>query len=167
MVRISPAAMAAMREHAEAGYPFEICGFLVGGASGNGRAVAEAWPVRNAWEDDPEARSRMFAEMAEAGGNASAGEWESATARRRFLVAPQDVVAAMKRARGAGLDLVGIYHTHPEHPAQPSAFDRDAAWPEWSYVILSVREGRVAEVRSWVVEGEDGPFIEEEIAGSG
>jgi proteasome lid subunit RPN8/RPN11 len=102
----------------------------------------------------------------EPGAAATAAAWQAESEERRFLVSPQDMLACMKRAREARMDLVGVYHTHPEHPAVPSAFDRDAAWPEWSYVILSVRGGQVAEVRSWVVEGEDGPFVEEDLVES-
>jgi proteasome lid subunit RPN8/RPN11 len=166
MLQITPAALEAMRRHAEEGYPLEICGFLVGLAVEGRRTAQEAWPVPNAWEDDPELRARMFtapAEGAQESGGATAAGWESASEERRFLVSPQDMLACMKRAREVGLDLVGVYHTHPEHPAVPSAFDRDAAWPEWSYVILSVRGGAVAEVRSWVIQGDDGPFVEEEL----
>ena len=71
---------------------------------------------------------------------------------------------AMKRARAEGLDLVGVYHTHPNHPAVPSEYDRSVAQPEWSYVILSVRPGEVAEVRSWVLSEDGTRFEAEEIA---
>lgn len=153
-----------MREHAEAGYPFEICGFLVGTVENGARVAREAWPVRNAWEDDPEQRARMLRAMEEAGG-ASADRWEAASEERRFLISPADTVAAMKRARKAKLDLVGVYHSHPEHPAVPSDFDRSAAWPEWSYAILSVRGERVVELRSWEVLDLDAPFTEEPVEG--
>ena len=155
MLKIAATALEAIGAHAEEGYPFEICGFLVGSVDADIRTARTAWPVRNAWEDDPEQRAKMFTE-------ASAQGWEAYSTERRFLVSPRDTVAAMKRAREAGMDLIGLYHTHPNHPAEPSAFDREAAWPDWSYVILSVRDGAVTETRSWVVEG-DGPFVEETI----
>lgn len=163
MLKITTTALKTVREHAVEGYPLEICGFLVGAVEGCARLVREAWPVRNAWGDDPELRTGMFASPEEAGAAATAERWESASEERRFLVSPQDTVRAMKRARQAGMNLVGLYHTHPNHPAVPSDFDRDVAWPEWSYVIVSVREGEVAELRSWVVESE-GPFVEETVA---
>lgn len=162
MLNISVAAASEIRSHAEEGFPFEICGFLVGKADGDVRTAAEAWRVANAWEQDPEQRAAMFASLEAAAGGASADRWLSEDAGRRFLVSPRDIHAAMKRARAVGMDLIGVYHTHPSHPAVPSDFDRSAAWPEWSYVILSVREGRVAEFRSWVVL-DDGPFTEEPV----
>jgi proteasome lid subunit RPN8/RPN11 len=164
-VVVVAAALDAMRAHAEKGYPFEICGFLVGSASGSSRTVTEAWPVNNAWDDDPDARARMLAGVVDASGTASAQAWDAAAQERRYLVSPGDIVACMKRAREAKVDLVGVYHTHPDHPAEPSTFDRETAWPEWSYVILSVRSGKVADVRSWTIEGDEGPFVEEALSG--
>jgi proteasome lid subunit RPN8/RPN11 len=158
MLELSAAAEAAMRRHAEDGYPLEVCGFLVGTAAGDDRRAAEAWPVPNAWESDPGLRADLLAGLA----NPASG-WDGVGEERRFLVSPRDTMAAMKRAREAGLDLIGVYHTHPNHPAQPSAFDRDAAWPEWSYLILSVRDARVTEIRSWVVADDTAPFAEEAV----
>src|SRR5437870_13629286 len=60
--------------------------------------------------------------------------------RRRFLVRAQDYREAEKRAREKGADLLGFYHSHPDHPAQPSQFDLDHAWPFFSYIIVSVRD---------------------------
>ncbi len=162
MLRIALSALAVVQQHSRAGFPLEVCGFLVGYAEGDERIIREAWPVRNAWEDDPEARTRLFAER-EIGGGAEAADWESAGTERRFLVSPREIVECMKRARRSGMDLVGIYHTHPHHPAVPSEFDRDAAWPEWSYMILSLYAGQVRETRSWVLQDETAGFSEEEI----
>lgn len=162
-VRISREAVSTIEEHAREGYPFEICGFLVGVTGAGGREVREAWPVRNSWEEDPAERARMLEGLQASGGTAGTERWEAASEERRFLVSPQDTVRSMKRAREAGMDLVGVYHTHPNHPAVPSDFDRDAAWPEWSYVIVSVREGEVADFRSWVLAEEGGPFVEEAV----
>jgi proteasome lid subunit RPN8/RPN11 len=158
---ISSEAVSTISGHGTEGYPFEICGFLVGLTTEAGREVREAWPVRNAWEADPEARAEMLKGVEASGGTAGSDRWESASEARRFLVSPRDTMLSMKRARGAGLDLVGVYHTHPNHPAVPSDFDRDAAWPDWSYVIVSVRDGQVADFRSWALV-EDGSRFEEE-----
>src|SRR5438067_11602724 len=122
MLYIQQAAMEVIRKHAEEGYPLEICGFLAGRAEGDVRWAREAWPVRNAWEDDPEQRAAMLEAMERGGGTAGAERWEEHSAERRFLVSPRDILASMKRAREAGLDLVGFYHTHPEHPAVPCDF---------------------------------------------
>lgn len=163
MLEIARDALDVIRKHAEEGYPLEICGFLVGSAEGGERRAQEAWPVRNAWEDDPAQRAVMLAAMEEAGASASAERWGEFSEERRFLISPQDFLTSDRRARQAGLELIGVYHTHPNHPAVPSDFDRDAAWPDWSYVILSVRDGKVAETRSWVLDEGGRAFKEEEV----
>ena len=69
--------------------------------------------------------------------------------RRRFLIGPGDYRSAEARARERHATLAGFYHSHPDHPAQPSATDLAQAWPNLTYIIVSVREGRPAELRSW------------------
>jgi proteasome lid subunit RPN8/RPN11 len=69
-------------------------------------------------------------------------------------------------ARERGLDVIGNYHSHPDHPAIPSQFDLDHAWPTWSYIIVSVREGLGADLRSWEMEADRSRFNEEELTGS-
>ncbi len=163
MLRINHSALEVIRSHGESGYPLEICGFLVGYAEEGVRTIREAWPVRNAWEDDPALRATFVATLEQAPQSASAESWDAHGGERRFLVSPQDILTSMKRAREVGMDLVGVYHTHPNHPAVPSDFDRDAAWPDWSYLILSVRDGTADDCRSWVLDGSGIHFLEEEI----
>lgn len=163
MVRIADSARDAMREHAEGGYPFEICGLLVGTGDDTSRTVRHAWPVRNAWEEDPALRAQLIESLSGVETTASAADWEAYDTSRRFLISPRDVMLAMKRARAERLDLIGVYHTHPNHPAVPSEYDRSVAQPEWSYVILSVREGAVAELRSWVLNEDGTAFGEEDV----
>jgi proteasome lid subunit RPN8/RPN11 len=69
--------------------------------------------------------------------------------RRRFLVRPQDYREAERRASELGAELLGFYHSHPDHPAQPSQYDLDHAWPFFSYIIVSVREGVSQDMTSW------------------
>jgi proteasome lid subunit RPN8/RPN11 len=83
--------------------------------------------------------------------------------RRRFLVRPQDYRAAERRATERGLELLGFYHSHPDHPARPSQYDLDHAWPVFSYVIVSVRDGVAAELTSWRLREDRAVFDEEPI----
>jgi proteasome lid subunit RPN8/RPN11 len=83
--------------------------------------------------------------------------------RRRFLVRPGDYRVAEKRARDTGLDLLGFYHSHPDHPAKPSAFDLDHAWPSFSYVIVSVMAGRDERLTSWQLKEDRSAFEEEAV----
>lgn len=84
--------------------------------------------------------------------------------RRRFMVSPNDYRVAEKRAREAGLDLLGFYHSHPDHPARPSQYDLDHAWPFFSYVIVSVMAGEDKLLTSWRLKEDRSAFDEEEVA---
>ena len=127
-----------IRRHGEQEYPHECCGLLVGRIEPDGRKVVlEIYPVSNAREE--EAR------------------------HNRSLILPDEYVRGERYARGRKLDVVGNYHSHPDHPAVPSQFDLEHAWPTWSYIIVSVREGKSADVRSWEMDADRSQFNEEEI----
>jgi proteasome lid subunit RPN8/RPN11 len=83
--------------------------------------------------------------------------------RRRFLVRPDDYRVAEQRARETGFDLLGFYHSHPDHPARPSQFDLDHAWPSFSYVIVSVMAGADANLTSWMLKDDRSAFEEERV----
>lgn len=119
---IHPKDLEAIGRHGEARYPEECCGILVGRSGEGVTAVERVVAVANEREEDR---------------------------REGFLVHPEKLLAVHMKARKEGLDVVGYYHSHPDHPARPSEVDRKQAWPGLSYVILSVEEGRVAEIRSW------------------
>ncbi len=76
---------------------------------------------------------------------------------------PKDVLRAERYAREKKLDVVGYYHSHPDDQAVPSQYDLDHALPVWSYVIASVIEGKVVDIRSWEMENDRSKFNEEEI----
>jgi proteasome lid subunit RPN8/RPN11 len=86
--------------------------------------------------------------------------------RRRFLVRPGDYRAAEARAAETGQQLLGFYHSHPDHPARPSQYDLDHAWPFFSYVIVSVLNGEPADLRSWRLRDDRSQFDEEAIDGN-
>jgi proteasome lid subunit RPN8/RPN11 len=129
----------AVERHAAAAYPEECCGVLVGRSldDGAGHLVERVLSVDNERQD-----SR---------GN-------------RYLIHPETVLAAEREARRSGLSIVGYYHSHPDHPAQPSDFDREHAWPHLSYVIVSVRRGEVADTRSWRLADDRTRFEEETLS---
>jgi proteasome lid subunit RPN8/RPN11 len=103
-------------------FPDECCGFLFGYEDGDQRYITEAQPVNNAKEGDK---------------------------RRRFEIAPFDYLQAERYALDNDLLLLGIYHSHPNHPAIASETDRLAAQPYFSYVIISVQQGKFADLLSW------------------
>jgi proteasome lid subunit RPN8/RPN11 len=122
--------------HAATSYPDECCGVLIGRILGDTTAVERLLSV-----DNERNESR----------------------HNRYLINPETVLAAHKEARALGLDVVGYYHSHPDHPARPSEFDREHAWPGVSYLIVSVEKGSVADARSWRLADDREKFDEEEI----
>jgi proteasome lid subunit RPN8/RPN11 len=83
--------------------------------------------------------------------------------RRRFLVRPDDYRQAERRASEAGGELLGFYHSHPDHPARPSQYDLDHAWPFFSYVIVSVRAGVSEDMTSWRLQEDRSAFDQEDL----
>jgi len=83
--------------------------------------------------------------------------------RRRFMVRPQDYRAAEKRAAESGGELLGFYHSHPDHPARPSQYDLDHAWPFFSYVIVSVRDGVSGDMTAWRLREDRSAFDQEQL----
>ncbi len=142
MLELREAQRAEIVGHGEGEYPHECCGLLLGRIEGGGRkVVVEIFPVSNAREE--------------------------AARHNRSLITPGEYVRGERHARARGLDIVGNYHSHPDHPAVPSEFDREHAWPTWSYVIVSVRGGEVADVRSWELAADRSRFEEEEVSQGG
>jgi proteasome lid subunit RPN8/RPN11 len=83
--------------------------------------------------------------------------------RRRFMVRPQDYRVAEQRASELGGELLGFYHSHPDHPARPSQYDLDHAWPFFSYVIVSVRAGVSEDMTSWRLREDRSAFDQENL----
>jgi proteasome lid subunit RPN8/RPN11 len=122
-LRLSQAIAEQIRRHAELAYPAECCGVLAGRV-GEIKDVVRLVPMDNRRIDDP----------------------------HRYLIAPDDLRRTSSDLRRSELDVVGYYHSHPDHPAAPSAFDAEHAWPWYSYIIVRVDRGHAAELTSWVLE---------------
>ena len=86
--------------------------------------------------------------------------------RRRFLVRPDDYRQAEKEARAAGGDLLGFYHSHPDHPARPSQYDLDHAWPFFWYVIVSIQQARPENMTVWRLADDRSQFREATLDGA-
>ncbi len=80
--------------------------------------------------------------------------------RRRFLVRPSDYRLAEGRARELGAELLGFYHSHPDHPARPSQYDLDHAWPTFAYVIVAVAAGTAGDMTVWYLQDDRSRFLE-------
>lgn len=133
---IDPALLERIEEDAVASIPNECCGLLIGRIEGHQGIVDRVEPAANVWAGDR---------------------------RRRYQIDPQAVFQAFRNARNEGLQIVGFYHSHPDGRSTPSEHDREAAWQGKSYVIVAIREGRVAGVRSWRLEPGESEMSEESI----
>lgn len=129
--------LAQIHAHGEDAYPEEGAGFLLGSDDGEQRHVTQLFTTENARED--EAR------------------------HNRYLVTPEDYLKAEITADKLGLSLIGVFHSHPDHPNRPSEFDREWAQPFFSYVITSVNAGVAVESRSWRLAEDRSKFEEEKI----
>lgn len=137
-IEINDEQIGEIRRLGEAEYPYEACGLLLGVTDGNGlKKVSRILPVINA-KDDSERHNRS-------------------------LITPQELIRGERMASELGLDVVGNFHSHPDHPAVPSAFDLEHALPVWSYIIVSVSGSSAGDVRSWVMLDDRSRFEEEEL----
>ncbi len=133
-LRLSAEHSERIHAHLRRAYPEEGCGVLLGRDCAGAREVERVMASENRRED-----SR---------GN-------------RYLIAPEQFLEAERAARAAGLEVIGFFHSHPDHPAPPSAFDLENAWPYYSYLIVSVEQGAVKEARSWRLAEDRSRFDEE------
>lgn len=146
MLSLTSTPVAQLIIHAQTCYPEECCGLLLG----QGKVIQEIWPTENTWTADfPMDLSAIPPSHPE-------------SRRNRFAIAPEAILQAQKYARAQGLAIIGIYHSHPDHPAIPSEYDRAIAWEIYSYLILSVEKHQFSTYRSWVLDG-DRQFQEEAI----
>ena len=111
-----------IRAHGAETYPHECCGAILGTDAENSREVRALHKLVNRRDDSP---------------------------RNRFSVTSDDVRDADRAAQKSGLEVIGWYHSHPDHPALPSEFDREHAWPWYSYIIVSVMNGTAGTMLSW------------------
>jgi len=117
--------------HAEAAYPEECCGLLLGKTTGNDKSIEDVWETEN---------------VAEAQRN------------RRYCVPPRALLDADNQVRKKGLEVIGVYHSHPDHSAEPSRFDRTRALIQFRYLIVSILDGQVAEMKCWILQDLDSTF---------
>jgi proteasome lid subunit RPN8/RPN11 len=125
-----------IRSDGENAYPNECCGILIGKVDNSGtKTVKYAQAIHNAFEDNEQ--------------------------YHRFLITPEDMLRAEQTARAMKLDVIGFYHSHPDHRAAPSAYDKDHALPFYSYVIVSVEQGVAKKLTSWELAADRSDFLPE------
>ncbi len=133
-MRIARAALEAVKAHGAEGYPHEICGILVGPRGS--RTATEAKRARN-----------IIVERA----------------RDRYEIDPRDHIRIQREADADGQDIVGYYHSHPDHPAQASRFDTERAWSGYVYLIVSVANGAAVDANAFMADKDGGPFQPESL----
>jgi proteasome lid subunit RPN8/RPN11 len=138
MLSIPTALLNAIQAHGEAAYPNEGAGLLLGQASGGAKTLAAILPIANQWQAEEQ--------------------------YHRFLITPDDMLRGESEAARRGLDVIGIFHSHPDHVAEPSGFDRDWALPWYSYIITSVQQSKAVVSRSWLLREDRSGFEEEPLA---
>lgn len=136
VIQISPEILARIHAYGEEAYPDEGAGFLLG-SGGDVRLVVDILALANAREQ--EAR------------------------HDRYLITPEDYLNAESTADRLGLSLIGVFHSHPDHPNEPSNYDREWAQPFFSYIITSINSGKAAESRSWRLVEDRSRFEEERL----
>lgn len=135
-VLLTHAQVAAIEAHAQETFPEECCGFLIGPNQ----------PLRRV------ARVRRAANVAEE------------NRARRYVIDPKEWLVVEKELAGTGQEILGFYHSHPDHPASPSEFDRGHAWPWYAYVILSIVNHVPKDLRAWSLDGDAQVFHPDELA---
>jgi proteasome lid subunit RPN8/RPN11 len=127
-----------IKRHGEQAYPNECCGLLIGRMDGDKRFVDELQELKNSF---------------------ASGE-----RYHRFSLDPLEFAEAEKRAGELGKLVLGLYHSHPDHPAVPSEYDREHAWPFYSYVIVSIAKGSAIYMSSWQLDESSEMFHKELIS---
>lgn len=139
---LSTEQMSAISAHAEREYPEECCGLMVGEISTQTdqicKQLVKLVPLSNEWTPDV-LPSAAIAEQA-------------FSKSRRYWIDPKDMLRVQKQSRDAGLSIIGIYHSHPDHVAVPSECDRALAWTTYAYLIVSVRQGVAVDTQNWTLD---------------
>ncbi len=138
MIQLNQQNLKEIANHGERDYPYECCGLLLGRFAKDGlKITCETYLISNAREE--------------------------AAKRTRFLITPEELIRGERYAAQKQLEIIGFYHSHPDHPAVPSEYDREHAWPVFSYIIASVQSGEAKDIYSWTLKPDRSAFDQEEI----
>jgi proteasome lid subunit RPN8/RPN11 len=144
-----------LRSHAARDYPHECCGVLLG--------TIETEPIATYYPEDRE-KCDLEVRNVEVKVVRALRPLENVHEEgheRRYLIAPQEMFNLEREARAGGQKILGFYHSHPDHPARPSEYDRDWAWPWYTYIIVAVAKGEPKELTAWTLDDDRGAFEEE------
>lgn len=131
-IHLPAARLGEIAAHLEAAYPYEGCGILIGRMENGHKIVTEVLPTGNAREEDAQ--------------------------HNRYIIPPEELLQGELRAEELGLEVVGYFHSHPDHPEWPSEFDRQNGWPGYSYLITAVQGGQATGTRAWQLRRDRSTF---------
>jgi len=136
-IRIDDLNLNRIKKYSEDSYPNESCGLLIGKRFSGVKEISSIFPAENAREEEKQ--------------------------YHQFLITPRTYLESEKFALKQNAEIIGFYHSHPDSEAEPSAYDKEHAWPWYSYIIVSVKKQTVRKITSWVLEDDRSKFKEEEI----
>ncbi|MDJ0729141.1 MAG: M67 family metallopeptidase [Crocosphaera sp.] len=142
MIYFSSPQLQQIENHAEKTYPEECCGLLLGTIEKDHQRVIEVRETDNHWTPD----------IMESLPNLPSSHHQPLSKKNRFSIDPYVLLQVQKEIRDRSLKIIGIYHSHPDHPPIPSPFDRAIAWSNYSYIIASLTKGKVTEIKSWKLQ---------------
>lgn len=157
MIQLSDSHLATIRGHGAQEYPRECCGVLIGHVDAGGKRVAEVRALPNTFQPSDE-----FERSVKGGGG---GGEEPVGQERRYMVSPDAMFALMREERQTGRKVLGFYHSHPDHPARPSEYDRAWAMPWYSYIIVSILSGTADKLTCWQLTADGSAFEQEPVTG--
>ncbi|MDT8317244.1 MAG: M67 family metallopeptidase [bacterium] len=140
MIHIKKDHLDHIETHGKEGFPNEVCGIILGVSKSGKKEALKLIRGTNLNSD---------------------------RSHDRYELDPKDLLKAERDARDSGMEIIGFYHSHPDHPDTPSEFDRERAWPDYSYIISSIMGGKEASTKSWLLNDESHIFEEEKIIVSG
>ncbi|MDR2342687.1 MAG: M67 family metallopeptidase [Campylobacteraceae bacterium] len=138
MIILNDILIGQINAHAKADYPYECCGIILGEFKNNVKSAFKLLPISNARDEENK--------------------------HNRFLITDGEFAKAQLYAAKNGYEILGFYHSHPDHPSAPSKYDLDHAWPFYSYVIVSVEKGEAKLLTSWELENDRAKFNQETIS---
>lgn len=155
---LSSQQLSAISAHAEQVYPEECCGLIVGKTAEQFteqsvttyKQVVRIKSLTNQWQKDTAITE--LTERTDTKEDTKEAQTQTLTKRRRYSIDPKDMLRVQRTTRQEGLQIIGIYHSHPDHVAVPSECDRTLAWPEYAYIIVSVCEGKSVDVQNWALD---------------
>ncbi|MBI2816941.1 MAG: M67 family metallopeptidase [Acidobacteria bacterium] len=173
-----------IQQHGSETYPHECCGVILGKQERGRSLITEVIPIKNSREGDPPAaapsaspeildllrEAYRLLQSTEPKNDAIFDWLERAdpvlnSARNRFRIMPEDLLNVDREAREKGVDILGVYHSHPDHPARPSEYDRQHLLCPWytTYLILAVENGAPRELTGWTASEDGTNFVPSEV----